>query len=163
MVPVAKIMVRVDQSALLRGYAVGDELCDIAGVGPVPVATVRELWPDAVVKAVITNGIGVANVTHMGRRATEAMATAMQFMSPWCTNIGCDNDRFVEIDHRLGWATVGRTRLDELDGLCSHCHRLKTNGNWQLVAGAGRRRFVPPEHPDHPGHPPTPRWRGGGG
>ncbi|MBW3615750.1 MAG: HNH endonuclease, partial [Actinobacteria bacterium] len=162
-VPAAKIMVRVDQSALLRGYAVGDELCDIAGVGPVPVATVRELWPDAVVKAVITNGLDVANVTHLGRRATEAMATAMQFMSPCCTNVACDNERFVEIDHRLGYANVGRTRLDELDGLCRACHRLKTNDNWQLVAGTGRRRFVPPEHPDHPGHPPTPRWRGRGG
>ncbi len=159
-IPAAKIMVRVDQSALLRGWAVGDELCDIAGVGPVPVATVRELWPDAVVKAIITNGIGVANVTHLGRKATEAMATAMQFMSPCCSNVACDNHRFVQVDHRLGYANVHRTRLDELDGLCTQCHSLKTTQNWQLVAGAGRRRFVPPGHPDHPRHPPTPRWRG---
>ncbi len=159
-IPAAKILVRVDQSALLRGYAVGDELCDIPGVGPVPVATVRELWPDAVVKVVITKGVDVVNVTHPGRRATEAMATAMQFTSPCCTNVGCDNQLFLEVDHRLGYANVHRTRLDELDGLCTHCHGLKTNQNWQLVAGAGRRQFVPPEHPDHPGHPPTPRRSG---
>ena len=159
-IPAAKIMVRVDQSALLRGHAVDDELCDITGVGPVPVATVRELWPDAVVKMLITKGADVVNVTHLGRKATEALATAMQFTSPCCTNIGCDNHKFLEVDHRLGFANVHRTRLGELDGLCTRCHGLKTNQNWQLVAGAGRRRFVPPESPDHPGHPPTPRWSG---
>lgn len=155
--PRARILVRVDQAALLRGWARGDETCDIAGVGPVPVATVRELWPAAVVKAVVTNGVDVANVTHLGRRATEAMATAMQWTTPQCTNIACDNDSFVQIDHRLGFANTHRTRLDELDPLCSQCHPHKTNENWQLVRGRGRRRFVPPGHPDHPGDPPTPR------
>lgn len=157
--PRAKILVRVDQAALLRGWARGDETCDIPGVGPVPVATVRELWPAAVVKAVVTNGVDVANVTHLGRRATEAMATAMQWTTPQCTNIACDNYRFVQIDHRLGFANTHRTRLDELDPLCSQCHPHKTNENWQLVRGSGRRRFVPPDHPDHPDDPPTPRRR----
>lgn len=82
--------------------------------------------------------------------------------NPYCANIGCDNTNFIQIDHRLGYANVARTCLDELDHLCSSCHRLKTNQNWQLVAGTGRRRFVPPEHPDHPGDPPTPRWRPSG-
>ncbi|MGH9179990.1 MAG: hypothetical protein ACRD0N_15770, partial [Acidimicrobiales bacterium] len=158
-VPRAKIIVRTDMAALLRGHTVGEEVCDIAGVGPVPVAAVRELWPDALIKAVVTRGMDVVNVTSLGRRATEAMASAMQWANPSCSNIACDNDNFVEIDHRLGYANVGRTRLDELDGLCSCCHGLKTNENWQLVAGAGRRRFVPPGHPDHPGDPPTPRRR----
>ena len=119
----------------------------------------RELWPDAVVKAVVTHGVDVLNVTTLGRRAIEAMATAMEFTTPTCSNIACDHDRFVQIDHRLGYANVRRTRLDELDPLCSHCHALKTTHNWQLVTGRGRRRFVPPDHPDHPRHPPTPRRR----
>lgn len=159
-VPRAKIIVRVDQSALLRGWTEGDETCDIAGVGPVPVATVRELWPDAVVKLVVTRGVDVVNVTSLGRRATEDMVTAMQWESASrCSNGACDNERFVQVDHRLGWANVRRTRVDELDGLCCECHRLKTNENWQLVRGRGRRRLVPPEDPDHPGDPPTPRRR----
>jgi len=156
--PRAKIIVRVDHAALVRGFAAGDEVCDIAGVGPVSVATVRELWPDAVVKAIVTRGVDVLNVTSLGRRATEAIHTALEFSMPGCTNVGCDNDRFVEVDHRLGYTNVGRTRLDELDQLCCRCHDLKSNHNWQLVDGTGRRRFVPPEHADHPGHPPTRRW-----
>jgi hypothetical protein len=157
--PRAKIIVRTDLSALLRGHATTGEVCEIAGVGPVPVATVRELWPDAVVKAIITRGVDVLNVTTLGRRAIEAMETAMQFTAGRCTNIACDNERFVQTDHRLGYANVHRTRLDELDPLCTCCHGLKTNDNWQLARGTGRRQFVPPEHPDHPGDPPTPRWR----
>jgi hypothetical protein len=153
--------VRVDYGALVRGQAVGGEVCDIAGVGPVPVATVRELWPEAVVKVVVTRGVDVLNVTSLGRRATEAIETAMQFSMPRCSNIACDHDRFVQTDHRLGWANVHRTRLDELDQLCGDCHQRKTTENWQLVAGTGRRRFVPPDHADHPGAPPTPVWRGG--
>jgi len=155
--PRAKILVRVDQAALLRGWTEGDETCDIAGVGPVAVATVRELWPDAVVKLVLTRGVHVVNVTHLGRRATDAMAAAMQWHNGGaCTNVACDNDRFVEVDHRVGWANTHRTRLDELDPLCTSCHAHKSRDNWQLVRGFGRRRFVPPDHPDHPGDPPTP-------
>lgn len=155
--PRAKILVRVDQAALLRGWTEGAETCDIAGVGPVPVATVRELWPDAAVKLVLTNGDDVRNVTHLGRRATDAIEAAMQWMSGGaCTNEACDNDRFVEVDHRVGWANTHRTRLDELDPLCSTCHASKTRDNWQLVRGVGRRRLVPPDHPEHPGDPPTP-------
>lgn len=69
------------------------------------------------------------------------------------------NDRFLEVDQRLGYANVHRTRVDELDGLCTQCHQRTTVDNWQLVRGVGRRRFVPPEHPDHPGDPPTPARR----
>lgn len=157
MVPRAKILVRVDQATLLRGRTEGAETCAIAGVGPVPVATVRELWPDAVVKLVVTNGVDVVNVTHLGRRATDAIESAMQWQSGGaCSNVRCDNDRFVEVDHRLGWTNVHRTRLDELDPLCRSCHAHKSRDNWQLVRGSGRRRFVPPGDPDHPGDPPTP-------
>lgn len=148
---------RVDQAALLRGWIEGDETCDIAGVGPVSVETLRDLWPEAVVKLVITSGTDVRNVTHLGRRATDALEAAMQWTSGGsCTNETCDNDRFVEVDHRVGWANTHRTRLDELDPLCTTCHAHKTRDNWQLVRGSGRRRFVPPDHPDHPGDPPTP-------
>src|SRR6266851_2524186 len=43
----AEIVVHVDWPALRRGYATDDELCDIAGVGPVPVSLARDLANDA--------------------------------------------------------------------------------------------------------------------
>jgi hypothetical protein len=97
--------------------------------------------------------VEVRNVTHLGRRATAAMYTAMQWEVPLCTNIDCDHGLGIETDHSIGWAETHRTRLDELDPLCgSHCHKLKTEKNWALVDGTGRRRFVPPDDPDHPRH-----------
>jgi hypothetical protein len=119
----------------------------------VPVETIRDLLPDAAVALVITKGLDVRSVTHLGRRATAAMYTALQWQTPECTNIACDHVLGIEVDHRVGWAETLRTRLDELDPLCrTDCHRLKTRENWALVAGSGRRRLVPPEHPDHPRH-----------
>ncbi|MGH9211785.1 MAG: hypothetical protein ACRD2C_14030, partial [Acidimicrobiales bacterium] len=57
---------------------------------------------------------------------------------------------WVENDHREDWAKTHVTRLAALDPLCPHCHRLKTHHRWALVAGTGRRAFVPPNDPRHP-------------
>lgn len=46
-----------------------------------------------------------------------------------------NNDRFVEIDHRLGCANMHHTRVDELNGLCSQCHALKDHRGLTLVRG----------------------------
>jgi hypothetical protein len=43
--------------------------------------------------------------------------------------------------------------FDQLDGLCSHHHDLKTIDNWALVDGRGKREFVPPHDPRHPRRP----------
>jgi hypothetical protein len=63
---------------------------------------------------------------------------------------------FVQLDHRVPWATTKHTRLDELDPLCPHDHDLKTNRGWSLVAGTGRRAIVGPDDPRHPRHKPPP-------
>ncbi len=60
-------LVRVDLEALQRGAVEGEELCEIAGVGPVPVSVARRLLGDSVLKLVLTRGVDVVNVTHLGR------------------------------------------------------------------------------------------------
>ena len=37
-------LLRLDIEALWRGYVEGDELCEITGLGPIPVATARACW-----------------------------------------------------------------------------------------------------------------------
>ena len=37
-------LLRLDISALWRGYVQGDELCEITGLGPIPVATAKGCW-----------------------------------------------------------------------------------------------------------------------
>ncbi|MGH9125347.1 MAG: hypothetical protein ACRDZ8_11565, partial [Acidimicrobiales bacterium] len=46
------------------------------------------------------------------------------------------------------WADTHITLLEWLDLLCTHHHRLKTIYGWALIAGTGKRAFVPPTTPD---------------
>ena len=147
-------IIRVDHTALRRGSVEGGEVCEIVGLGPIPVPVARELLGDAILKVVITQGVDVANVTHLGRSATVAQQVALWWKSAACTVSGCTRTRQLQNDHRYEWANTKRTRLDELDPLCKHHHDLKTRHNWALVEGDGPRPMVPPDDPRHPRHKP---------
>ena len=125
-------------------------------MGPIPVSVARDLLGDAILKLVITKGVDVANVTHLGRSPTVAQQVALWWLSPMCTNEDCTRTWRLENDHRIGWAETQRTRVDELDPLCEHEHDLKTYFGWSLVPGKGRRAFVPPDDPRHPKNQPPP-------
>jgi hypothetical protein len=106
---------------------------------------------DAFLAAVVTKGIDVAAVAHLGRRASAHQYTALQWRDPICDVEGCGNAWRLEVDHRADWAGTKVTALWLLDRYCGHHHDLKTYHGWASVAGVGKRRFVPPGHPDHPG------------
>ena len=111
-------LLRIDVAALRRGHVEGDELCEINGIGPVPVSVARGLFGDAILKLVITSGVGMASVTHLGRGPTAAQRAALLWTNPTCAVQGCNRTR-VEIDHTRPWAQTRHTRLDELDPLSS--------------------------------------------
>ena len=131
-------------------------MCEIIGLGPIPVSVARELLGDAILKLVITKGVDVANVTHLGRSATVAQQVALWWKSAACTVLGCTRTQRLENDHRYEWVKTKRTRVDELDPLCSHHHDLKTRDNWAFIEGEGPRPMVPPEDPRHPRNRPPP-------
>ena len=63
-----KVIVLVDHAALLRGHTVAGETCEIAGLGPVSVDTVRHLLlDDPFLAVVVKKGKQVLNVAHHGR------------------------------------------------------------------------------------------------
>src|SRR5436189_189042 len=70
------VHVVIDHAALVRGKAEPGERCEVAGVGPVPVNVVRSMMDDAFVTAVVTNGVDVATVAHLGRRPTAHQRSA---------------------------------------------------------------------------------------
>jgi hypothetical protein len=147
----AKILVRVDFDALLRGYPTGDETCEIAGAGPVPVSAVADLVAaGGFLAGIVTHGQQVTGVAHLGRRPTDAQDTALEWLYPTCAAEGCGNRLRLEKDHRIPWADTKITLVDLLDRLCTHHHRLKTHQQWALTAGHGTRPFVPPTDPRHP-------------
>jgi hypothetical protein len=148
-------LLRIDADALVRGHVEGEETCEIAGVGPVPVRVARELLGDAICKLVITKGVDVANVVHLGRGPTAAQRIALMWSQWKCSNEACSRT-FTEFDHNEPWATTRHTVLRELDRLCDHDHDLKTRHGWSLVNGTGRRALVPPTDPRHPNTRPPP-------
>ena len=150
-------LLRLDYEALVRGAVEGDETCDLPGLGPVPVRIARALLGDAILKLVITKGVDVMNVTHLGRSATVAQQVALWWQSPVCRVEGCGHTFRLENDHRNDWAHTHQTRLDGLDPLCEHHHDLKTRHGWALVDGTGTRPMVPPARPPPPQLPRTTR------
>ena len=82
-------IVRADLEALRRGRVSDGEICEIAGIGPIPVSTARDLLGDSVLKLVITKGVDVRNVTHLGRGPSAAQRVALSWSSRGCSVEGC--------------------------------------------------------------------------
>ena len=150
--PRPKVIARIDWDALIRGFPIDGETCDIAGVGPVPVFVVRAMIEsgDAFLAAIVTRGVDVVNVAHLKRSPTEFQRTALQWLSPECTVLGCSTTARLEIDHTADWAKTKITLLRLLEHFCDHHHDLKTFKGWALTAGTGKRPLVPPDDPRHP-------------
>ena len=145
--PRAMVHVRVDREALLRGHTEGGEVCEVPGVGPIPVATARMWAGDAVLKALVTNGVDVVSVAHAGRSVTAAQRAALEERDPICVVPGCTVSKGLEIDHVDGWALTRTTTLERLARLCRWHHHLKTYCGYRLEGRAGNWQMVAPDHP----------------
>ncbi|HEX2849945.1 MAG TPA: hypothetical protein VHN98_05310 [Acidimicrobiales bacterium] len=149
----AKIIVRLDHSALLRGHTIAGETCEVAGVGPVPVDTVTRLLAtgDVFWAAVVTRGVDVVTVAHLGRRPSAAQLTALHWRDPACREETCARP-VREWDHHLDWACTHHTLLGELGGFCEHHHDLKTYRGYRLARSRlpGKVRLLPPDTADPP-------------
>ncbi len=151
--PKATVAIRVDASALARGHTEAGETCEIPGIGPVPVATARALLGDAVVKLLLTRGVDVVAVVHLGRTVTAHQRSALEQRDPTCVVAGCPVRRHLEIDHVDGWALTRVTTLDRLARLCSWHHHQKTYGGYRLEGGPGAWRWCAPAGEAGPGPP----------
>lgn len=110
----------------------------------------------------LTNGVEVRNVTHLGRGPNTAQKIALLWEQPVCQRQGCGRRARLEYDHAHGveYRKTKHTRVDELDLLCEPDHDLKTYDGWALVPGTGIRPMVPPNDRRHPAHQPQPPGRG---
>jgi hypothetical protein len=134
------------------------ELCEVPGVGPVPVAWVREQLGEALCHLVVTDGVDVTTLYSPGRHLPLPVRAALVERDSRCVVPGCDARIGLENDH---WATDfaqgGPTSLDNLARLCHHHHQLKTHRGFELTGGPGTWRWSPPEHPVVPKRPPRTR------
>lgn len=146
----ATVVVRVDHSAFVRGHTEPGEVCEIAGVGPIPVAVARRLSDDSILKALIHDGTDVLAVSHLGRTIPARVRTAVEELFPECAIEGCHTDRHLEIDHNTPFAEGGPTALWNLAGLCHFHHDYKHAHNLRLAGEGTNRSFVPAGRPPDP-------------
>ena len=141
----AKIIVRVDLPALIRGRAVAGETCEIAGCGPIPVSVVKDWMHDAFLAAVLTDGTEIGKVIHLGRQFKSLQKTVLQWQDPVCARKGCSNRLGLEYDHFEDWALTHTTRTTAAKRFCHACHALKTAG-WIVSEpdADGQCTFTPP-------------------
>lgn len=140
-----RMLIRVDLAALQRGHAEPDEVCDIPGVGEIPVATARRLLPDSLLTFLVTDGVDIRTVATMRRHVPIAVELALRWRDPVCVVPRCDRTLRLERDHwRVEFAKGGETSLDNLCRICRPHHRDKTVNGYRLTGGPGGWEWHPP-------------------
>ena len=99
---------------------------------------------DAFLAAIVTDGIDVYNVAHLGRHPTAHQRTALEARDRQCVVPGCHVQVGLEVDHVDGWANTRRTSLRKLARLCRFHHHQKTYDGYRLEGEPGRWRWIPP-------------------
>jgi hypothetical protein len=153
-----KVIVRVDAAALDRGHTVEGEVCEVSGIGPLPVPAARALVADAALAVVLTRGTDVARVANLGRAPNALQKTVLQWRDPVCSVAGCTNAARLEADHIELWSRDGPTSLDNLELKCAFHHALKSRDGWTEAPGpAGTPRPLLPRPRARPTRDPGPR------
>ena len=139
-------------------------ICEIPGVGPIPVETALELMGEAICDLVITNGVDVTTICRLGRDIPVALRTALDERDATCVVPGCDATTGLEIDHRIVEVRDdGPTALWNLAKLCSHHHHLRHHQGFTLAGGPGNWQWIPPGADPGPPQPPSQRPTGRNG
>jgi len=134
--------IRVDLSALKNGNTEHGEVCEIAGVGPIPVATATEYLGEAFLKLLIIDGTDIKTIAHMGRTLPAKLRTAVEERDRVCQVPTCDMTLGLEIDHIKPFAEGGETSFENLVRLCKRHHLQKTHDGYRLErieSGDGER------------------------
>ncbi len=131
--PNAVMHIRVDIDALKRGRTEQGEICEIAGVGPIPVATATEYLGEAFLKLLVMDGTDIRAIAHMGRAIPAKLRSAVEERDRVCQVPTCDMTMGLEIDHIVPFAEGGPASLENLVRLCKRHHLQKTHDGYRLI------------------------------
>jgi hypothetical protein len=100
---------------------------------------------DAMARLVISDGVDVTTVCHLGRTVPAHVETALEARDRTCAVPGCEVSLSLEIDHwQVPFARGGLTVLWNLVRLCRFHHQMKTYGGYRLRGGPGHWEWMPP-------------------
>ena len=114
----AHTLVIVDAAALRRGSAVGEELCEIEGIGPVSVEAVTELVGEGGMQFLVRDGADITTVTSTRRALPQRVEAALLARDRTCVVPGCGKRHGLEADHcYIDYGDDGPTCLENLSGI----------------------------------------------
>jgi hypothetical protein len=142
---------RVDLAALRRGELEEGETCEIPGVGPVPLATARNVLGESFLKVIIEDGVDVRSVCHVGRAVPAHIRSALEHRDEKCVVPGCDVAKGLEIDHyQIAFENDGPTELWNLCRLCRWHHHLKSYCGYAITGKPGSWEWNGPTSEENP-------------
>jgi hypothetical protein len=145
--PPAVINIRVDHAALIRGQTNPGEVCEIEGIGPVPVETVRAAQSDAILNAILIKNGQVIATTPAGRTIPAHLRRTLTERDRTCVIPGCDNRHHLEIHHLKPYAEGGTTTEDNTVRICPYHHDQITYADATLTGPPGHWKWTPPPRP----------------
>ena len=144
--PKHTLIVHVAYEAIIRGAVADGELCEIRGVGPIPLDVARSLSEDSILRVLVTRGGQPMAVTPGVRTIPVALRRLIEARDRACRVPGCDVTWGLQIDHRKPFSQLGPTDLENCGLLCKLHHDMKTYLGWVLArAGDGSWTFTPPD------------------
>jgi hypothetical protein len=142
----------IDAEALRRGTTEGDERCEIAGIGPIPVVAATELLGEGGLRYLVKEGFDIKTVTKATRDIAKCIDAALIARDRTCCAHPCGKRLGLERDHvHVDYANNGPTELDNLVRLCPQHHDLKTYGGWTIQGEPGNWKWVAPARPKSAG------------
>jgi hypothetical protein len=147
-----RVMVIVDAEALKRGTTSTGEICEIEGIGPVPVESAVELLGEASLEFIVKEGRDVRTVTKASRDIAQKTLSALFVRDRTCVVPGCGKRLGLQADHCYrDYADDGPSELENLALLCPAHHDMKTHGGWKLSRHDDAWQWIPPARPPDAG------------
>jgi hypothetical protein len=111
-----------------------EDVCDIPGVGPVPVAHAREVLSHGLLELVITNGVDVQTVVSTTRYVPKALRIALEERDGGtCKVRDCGHTRAIHRHHTQEFADHQTTSYEVLGDVCPDHHHLIHHAGYQII------------------------------
>ena len=130
-------------------------MCEIEGIGPIPIGEAQRLASDSLLRVLLVKGGVVQKISSTTRSIPPRLKQAIIDRDRTCVVPGCDVSWNLEIDHRVPFAQGGLTDEENLARLCHEHHRQKTAGKailerWEDEHGRPRWAWHPTTRPNEP-------------
>lgn len=151
--PKRMVVVHVAYEAIVRGALADGEVCEIRGVGPVPLEVARRMAADSVLRVLVTKGGQPMAVTPGKRTVPRALRILLEARDKTCAVVDCDVTRGLQVEHRKDFVLLGPTDLENCALLCPRHHDMKTYLGYRLVSAGNSKWFLLPPDDDRDREP----------